>query len=251
MDLTLNSNSANAAIYTTEKRSYQLNKTKALKKKIAACNRDTVSIQLTGGGINITFNTSMYEMFRTAVETFYNSTIMENRCTHFFVHDKKQRNVESKFKISFGNSSYTLNMYHSTSKCLVNGKMTTSFCNEHLPEIMSSIENELSRCGLTVQDINHAVSEMLASNSSPPSEGQDVIVCDSEVQLRITSNSTSHSQQSTNDAAMLTTQQTSTDAEQETTQQSSTDAEPENTQHSSTDAAVLTKQNVNSLLENH
>ena len=300
MDLTLNSNSTDAAIYTTEKRSYELNKTKALKKKIAACNRDTVSIQLTGGGINITFNTGMYEMFRTAVETFYSSTNMENRCTKILVHDKKQRNVESKFKISFGNSSYTLNMYHSTSKCLVNGKMTTSFCNEHLPEIMSSIENELSRCGLTVQDINHAVSEMLASNSSPPSEGKDVIVCDSEVQLRITSDSTDpmHSQQSTNDAAMLTTQlstydaepetiqqftndaererkqqsstdaepnitqqstneaesettqQSTNDAEPETTHQSTNDAEPENTQQSSTDAAVLTKQNVYSLLEN-
>ena len=59
MDLALTSNSVDAAIYSTEKRNYELIKTKALEKKSAACNRDTVSIQLTDGGINIIFNTGI------------------------------------------------------------------------------------------------------------------------------------------------------------------------------------------------
>jgi len=198
MDLTLTSNSVDAAIYSTENRNYELNKTKALKKKSAACNRDTVSIQLTGGGINIIFNTGMYEMFKSAAEAFYRSADMESRCTKIIVQDKKLRHVETKFKISFGVSSYTLNMYHSTSKCLVNGKMSATFCEEHLPAIMSSIENELSKFGLTVQDINHAVSDMLASSSSPSSDRKNVIVCDSEVQLTINSDAdTESTQQST------------------------------------------------------
>jgi len=34
--------------------------------------------------------------------------------------------------------------------------MTTNFYEEHLPAIMRSIENELSRFGLTVKDFNDA-----------------------------------------------------------------------------------------------
>ena len=102
----------------------------------------------------------MYEMFKSAAETFYPSTDMESRCMKITVQDKTQIHVETKFKISIGVSSYTLNMYHSTSTCLANGKMSANFCEEHLPAIMSSIENELSRFGLTVQDIDHRVSDI-------------------------------------------------------------------------------------------
>jgi len=122
-----------------------------------------------------------------------------------------------------------------TSTCLVNGNMSANFCEEHLPAIMRSIENDLSRCGLTVQDINHAVSDMLANNSSPSIERK--IVCDSEVQLTITSDTDS-------------TQQSTIDVESEYTQQSLIDAEPEHTQQCTIDAEKLTKQNVNALLEN-
>ena len=81
MDVTLTSNSVDAAIYSTEIRNNELNQTKASKKRSAACNRDKVSIQLTGGGINIIFNTGMCEMFKSAAETFYRFTDMESRCT--------------------------------------------------------------------------------------------------------------------------------------------------------------------------
>ena len=51
-----------------------------------------------------------YEMFKSAAETFYPSTDMESRCTKIeLVQDKKQRHVETKFKIRCGVSSYTLN----------------------------------------------------------------------------------------------------------------------------------------------
>jgi len=82
MDLTLTSNSVDVAMYSTERRNNvnELNQTKALKKKSAACNRDKVSIQLTDGGINIIFNTGMYEMFKSAAETFYRFTDMESGC---------------------------------------------------------------------------------------------------------------------------------------------------------------------------
>jgi len=51
---------------------------------------ETVLVQLTGGGINIIFKTGMYEMFKTATETFNHSTDMGVRCTEILVHDKKQ-----------------------------------------------------------------------------------------------------------------------------------------------------------------
>jgi len=130
----------------------------------------------------------------------------------------------------------------STTTCLVNGKMSANFCEEHVPAIMSSIENKLSRFELTVQDINHAVSDMLANNSSPSIERK--IVCDSEVQLTITSDSDS-TQQSTIDVEPENTQQSTINVESEYTQQSLIDAEPEHTQQCTIDAEILTKQKFN------
>ena len=83
---------------------------------------------------------------------------------------------------------------------------------------MSSIENELSRFGLPMQDINHAVCDMLASNSSPSIKRKNDIVCDSEVQLKITSDTDS-------------TQQSTIDVEPENTQQSTIDVESEYTMY--------------------
>ena len=137
-----------------------------------------------------------------------------------------------------------------TSTCLVNGNMSANFCEEHLPAIMRSIENDLSRCGLTVQDINHAVSDMLTSSSSLSSDRKNVIVCDSEVQLTITSDAdTESTQQSTLAIEPEYIQQSMIDVEPEFTQASLVDAEPEHTQQCTIDTDLLTKQNVNSLLE--
>jgi len=130
-------------------------------------------------------------MFKSAVDNFYQSADMEIRCKQTMVHDKKQRHVETKFKVNFDDQSYTLNMYHTTSSCLVNGKMATCFCDEHLPTIMSSIETELKN-GITVQDINQTSTGLLAENitsNASHEEITEVIGCDSEVQLRITGTS--------------------------------------------------------------
>jgi len=69
---------------------------------------------------------------------------------------------------------------------------------------------------------------------SRSSERKDVIFCDSEVQLTITSDTdpTKYSQQSTFDAELEHTQQSTIDVELEHTQQSTIDADPEHTQQS-------------------
>ena len=173
----------------SEQRNFLLNKDKAMRKKHSACNRDAVDIKYTGGGICLSFNTGMYEVLRGAVDAFFVSTEMNDLCIKTLVHDKKQRNVETKYKVSCGDSTYTLNMYHTTSSCLVNGKKVACFLDIHLPAIMHSIETELAKHGITIADVNEALETILSDSPSTPDVGEGnitLIDIDSEVQLKVT-----------------------------------------------------------------
>ena len=51
---------------------YQLNETKAMKKKLEACDRkEDVIIKYTDGGIKLLFQTGPYELFQVAASTYF------------------------------------------------------------------------------------------------------------------------------------------------------------------------------------
>ena len=96
-------------------------------KKLSVADRTRFSIIETGG-VRLRFNTGTYELFKTASDEFYNSQKFQDHRKKTTVLDNNGAVVETKFKIT-GNrmSHYTLNMYHTTSICLINGKNTKHF----------------------------------------------------------------------------------------------------------------------------
>ena len=126
----------------------------------------------------------MYELLKLTVVEFFTSTNAQPRCEKIPVHDRKGHLVETKYKISteFG-KSYTLNMYHTTSNCLVNGNNSNYFTQKDLPEILKIIETKVETNETTVSRINDSFKKFLQrSDSERNSDDQRTRFCeDSEL----------------------------------------------------------------------
>ena len=121
-------------------RGYTLNHDKAMKKKLNACNAEMkVSTEFKGGGNYIIyFSAAMYELYRNALvqhfECLQEDTDRNIRVTSKDSIDCSGSVVESLIKISSRNSyrpKYTINLYHTQSKVMVNGKEAHLFNSEH------------------------------------------------------------------------------------------------------------------------
>lgn len=145
-----------------EKRRYSLNRQRAIHNKLQCSARNGIEIEETGGGIKIAFSPGMYELVKNVIQDFYTKNCKDYSYTHIPVIDKKGDLVEVKYKISKGKSYlYTLNMYNTKCSCLINGKQPHQFTETDLPSMLNKLEEQLSLCGITVEDVNTNVVNLL------------------------------------------------------------------------------------------
>ena len=135
---------------------YNLNFQKALKKKLKACEREEkIEIVQTHGGTKVLFQTGVYEIFKDTAKKFYTKrpmTTVDN------IRDKAGLIVGNCIKTKTdGNDNLTVNLYHTTSSLLANGKGEIDFLNEDLPTIVSrmgdtdNLNEEIKKCMLNIQ----------------------------------------------------------------------------------------------------
>ena len=80
----------------------------------------------------------MYQMVNVATEQYYISTDQLLKFERTPVRDKSDGDVETKYKVGRDKSHlYTLNMYHSQSSCLGNGKHVQPYLDTDLPSIVN------------------------------------------------------------------------------------------------------------------
>jgi len=80
----------------------------------------------------------MYQMVNVATEQYYISTDQLLKFERTPVRDKSDGHVETKYKVGRDKSHlYTLNMYHSQSSCLGNGKHVQPYLDTDLPSIVN------------------------------------------------------------------------------------------------------------------
>lgn len=104
----------------------------------------------------------MYELFKEATRGYFQSEIVQNKCMKTVVHDKKQNVTEVRYMVEVGNDThYTLNLYHTTSSCLGNGKGCNQFVDTDICEILSVIEQKLKREDCTMDEFNQKVRNMV------------------------------------------------------------------------------------------
>ena len=160
--------------YTSETRSYQLNRDKSLHKKLEATELSDLSVIQTRGGLKIQMNCGMYELFRVAARNYYSSETMGKNTTHTAVIDRDQNHVETKYRVVTSKSAhYTMNMYHTKSAMLINGKGTTQFIESDMPDILSSIEVSLADNNCSMADFNHQIRSAILKCSEQDTASSD------------------------------------------------------------------------------
>lgn len=148
----------------TEIRQYDLNKQKAMTKKLSATEEASFTTEITGGGVKLCFNAGMYELFRVAADELFMSDSMKTKCKKVIVKDKnKIAVVETKYKVRVKNAHYMMNLYHTTCNCLVNGKSTIHFINHDMMDIFDRIKLRLDSGKFTVDQFNDQIRQMIQS----------------------------------------------------------------------------------------
>ena len=123
-------------------RDYELNCGKAMKKKAKACSVNyLVTGEEKGGNHVFSFSTAMYELYRNRlVEHFHGVENNPNANINIKfknILDKAGLTVESQIKVyqktqnGCGRLEYTINLYHTNNRIMVNGKQATQFNAEH------------------------------------------------------------------------------------------------------------------------
>ena len=122
---------------------YELNRTKAIKNKILASNREfTVVVKFSRGNIVLTFSAAAYQEFKAVTINFLRSQPVTVNITE--TTENKGAVVSESVSILNDNSKlFVLNFYNSTSRILLNGNQThiITFINEYLTHILNILDN--------------------------------------------------------------------------------------------------------------
>ena len=126
---------------TTARKNYTLNKTKTLKTKIEKCEKVFVDFNVTGGGITGKMVMATFELFRSACAELFNDLPPTlGRCVNHKTFDKYQKALVQqtyfvKRDVNGVEVGFTLNLYPTNNKRLLNGKDVDQFMYKHLPKI--------------------------------------------------------------------------------------------------------------------
>lgn len=149
-------------------KNYKLNTNAAIDKKIESCNRELIKTKTAAGGnIIIDLSSSTYEALRHHIPTFYNESHeyaaiqTRNKDSQGLVVEEM---LQVRNRLRDGNigkyKKFTINMYHTTCRILVNGKEAQSvFLDIHLQTIAKSITSNKE----TLEQLDAEIKEVLQS----------------------------------------------------------------------------------------
>ena len=170
------STSSPRRLYSEEHRQYVLNRDRAWKKKLDATEIDELSSSMAGGGLRMFMNAGMFELLRIA--SYEYCAEFNSKCT--MVKDQKNNVVETQYRVYTGdNTHFTINMYHTKSSLLVNGKGIKQFIQKHVYELLNSIESNLqaTNCA-SIKSFNIKIRNIIISTLSAGSVLNDACVAD-------------------------------------------------------------------------
>jgi len=139
---------------TQSKTNYNINPDKALQQKLEAVSREDVSVELKHGNLVIIFSAAVFEAFRSVLRIIMNSNPFPD--TKWIPGLRRSRNgmntaEETVSVVRANNQLYRINLYLTTSTVNVNGKQLQIFIDDHLPLIITMMNNSgnfdvMNRC---------------------------------------------------------------------------------------------------------
>lgn len=161
---------------------YTLNISKALHKKLEATKRSiNVEYKFTDGGVVLTSDTVTFELFRIATLSYFGSLPETKGQVHIReITDKSHSTVvQHTIKVILDNNSYTVNIYNTTSRLLVNGNGANSFVINDIPNIHKNVIEGLRDQGIkdfNIQELNkqlgNELQKLLNNNQTRDSNSQ-------------------------------------------------------------------------------
>jgi hypothetical protein len=157
----------------TIRENYTLNRQRAVTQKVADAERDPIVIDHTGGGIVIKFNTGTYECIKRAVlahyATLHYALAEQGKAVISHRVDGGDSSIDITIKvyrdkIADDQKLYTVNMYNTTNKALVNGKDTHRFIS-----IMDKVAQHLDY--KLVNNINKTLQNLCIEQPAEPRRG--------------------------------------------------------------------------------
>lgn len=140
---------------------YNLNITRALQKKLEATKRNQhVEYRYTSRDV-VTADTATFELIRIASIHYFESTQGNKDVIHIRKYTDKSNStvVQYTIKIKQPESGYTVNIYTTTSRFLVNGKGWQQFIDKDIPLIHGIISN--CNAGISLDELNQQLADQL------------------------------------------------------------------------------------------
>ena len=167
----LNANSENANSETVQ--NFQLNKDRALQKKLESASRNKNEAWDTGGGYRVLFTAGAYEVFKHAAISYYTGSVFSEKSTDTVdVRNKLDGNklsIESIITIkNKENHKCVLSLYHTKSSILVNGKNMQRFIRVDWPAIEVAMKSARTSTGdpVDMNLMNHQLKAAILSVSN-------------------------------------------------------------------------------------
>ncbi|CAC5402685.1 unnamed protein product [Mytilus coruscus] len=151
----------------THVKNYTLNITKALYKKLEATKRNlSVEYKYTKGGIVLTADAVTFELLRLATLNYFeNLSEIKGQANIRKITDKSQTTiVQHIIKVALNSNSYTINIYNTTSRLLINGTDANKFlANDinNIHEIVLKGLQEQGVKGLNTEELNSQLGNQL------------------------------------------------------------------------------------------
>ena len=140
---------------------YRLNKKLALEKKITACERVTYEVKRHSTCCVVTFNTGAFEYFRVEVRKYLDENASYAISVDEPTIDKNGVITQDTIKVisstQAANDLFTINLYRTTSKTMINGPKYVQFMNVDLPILTARLEN----MGSTLSEVNERFKESI------------------------------------------------------------------------------------------
>ena len=153
------------------RQNYNLNEDKTIKKKLDQCDRESpISFKLTGGGLRLWCQTGAYEILKEAVQKWYNN----QDSTKAFLTKKEDKHgsiVEITYRITKsadGSHLYSVNMYHTKSSALVNGRHLEVFMEKELPAVLHLLKANKAALEKINKSYKNLLLEHQAAIITPP-----------------------------------------------------------------------------------
>ena len=168
------SNSDSTIIHKVD---YRLNKNKSITKKIRACEREhEIIAEYKTGNIILTIQGGLYEIMKLTIQRLYSDHPIENKRIVPKVSIEKSKNYETACTYTVfenGEKVYVVNLYHTQSKIMINGKKELDFLNKDIPliaEIMNSLEDFYGKG--TIGTLNTLIKNILFSMNKETTKDQ-------------------------------------------------------------------------------